>query len=377
VSRLKPEHRTLKVKVMVPRVRILSVFSIARQIAKILFVLLFAAASLQCQSIQYYGQAIDGQMHILRNRQPISELVDDPATPQLLRKKLLLILAVRNFAEKELQLPVNNHYLSYVDLKRPYVVWNVYAAAEFSLTPRTWCFPIVGCVAYRGYFSEQLAQRYADSLKKKGDDVFIGGAIAYSTLGWFDDPVLSTVLTLSDSQTAALIFHELAHSVLYVADDTAFNESFATAVEQEGLRRWQAANNDIQGFENWVLKQQGHQIFIRLILKYRAQLEALYQSKLSITQKRNKKAAIFNHMRAEYTDLKSEWGGPKTYDAWFNYPLNNAQIISVSTYHNYVPAFGKMLAETAGNLQKFYEKCRVLAKKEQSQRHRLLKQYLD
>lgn len=362
---------------MVPRIRILSVFSIARQIAKLLCVLLFATASLQCQSIQYYDQAIDGQMHILRNRQPISELVDDPATPQVLRKKLLLILAVRSFAEKELQLPVNDHYLSYVDLKRPYVVWNVYAAPEFSLTPRTWCFPIVGCVAYRGYFSEQLAQRYADSLKKKGDDVFIGGAIAYSTLGWFDDPVLSTVLTLSESQTAALIFHELAHSVLYVADDTAFNESFATAVEQEGLRRWQAANNDIQGYENWVLKQQRHQIFIGLILKYRTQLEALYQSKLSITEKRNKKAAILNHMRAEYTDLKSEWGGPETYDAWFNYPLNNAQIISVSTYHNYVPAFGKMLAETGGNLQKFYEKCRYLAKKEHSQRHRLLKQYLD
>ena len=187
--------------------RILPAFSTARRIWAILWVLFLAAASLQCQSIQYYNQAFDGQMDILRNRRSIAELVDDPNTPATLRQELLFIVSARAFAEKNLRLPVNDHYLSYVELDRPYVVWNVFATPEFSLKPQTWCFPIVGCVTYRGYFSEQDAYRFGDSLKQKGFDVYIGGAIAYSTLGWFDDPVLSTFLKLSEAETAALIFH--------------------------------------------------------------------------------------------------------------------------------------------------------------------------
>lgn len=361
---------------MVPKIRILTIFSTTRRIPAVLLVLFLAAVSLKCQSIQYYNQAFDGQMDILRDRRSIAELLDDPATPPALRKQLLFILSVRAFAEKNLRLPVNDHYLSYVELDRPYVVWNVFATPEFSLTPETWCFPIVGCVAYRGYFSEQNANRFGDSLKQKGFDVYIGGAIAYSTLGWFDDPVLSTFLKLSEPETAALIFHELGHSVLYVPDDTAFNESFATAVEQEGFRRWQAAANDIKGYEKWLRRHQQRQKFTGLILKYRIRLQNLYESSLSLDEKRNQKAALFSQMRSEFADLKSDAGDMAAYDHWFNGPLNNARLISVSAYYDWVPAFNRILSDTGADLEKFYQKCRQLAKREPAERNRILQHYM-
>jgi predicted aminopeptidase len=349
----------------------------ARQITKILFILFFAAATLQCQSISYYDQAINGHTEILRSREPISDLIDDPDTPAILRKKLIFIQTVRDFSEKQLHLPVNDHYLSYVELNRPYVVWNVFAAPEFSLTPKTWCFPIAGCVAYRGYFSEQDAERFGDSLIQEGYDVFIGGAIAYSTLGWFDDPVLSTFLYLSPPEIAALIFHELAHAILYIQDDTAFNESFATAVAEEGLRRWQSAANDLKSYENWLLKGQRRQRFISLVSKFRAKLQDLYEGELPLTEKRSQKAAVFNQMRSEFLDLKSDYRAMAAYEAWFGHPLNNAQLISVSTYHNWVPAFRKMLSASGGDLGEFYRKCRQLAKKDAAERQRILAYLID
>ena len=346
-----------------------------KRIPKILLVLLITVTCLQCCSLSYYNQAINGQMEILRNREPISDLVDNPATPAKLRKKLIFIQSVREFAAAELHLPVNGHYLSYVALDRPYVVWNVFAAPQFSLTPKTWCFPIVGCVSYRGYFAEDGARRFGDSLKQEGYDVFIGGAIAYSTLGWFDDPVLSTFVSLSEPDIAALIFHELAHGVLYIKDDTAFNESFATAVEQEGLRRWQASTDDPGGYQKWLRKQQQRQKFTTLVSKYRTRLEALYESDLPLTAKRKKKADVFTQMNSEFKDLKSKNSDMAVYDAWFNYPLNNAQLISVSTYHDWVPAFGRILSESGENLEKFYQRCGQLAKKNPAERNRILEQY--
>jgi len=367
----------LKLKVMSVNEKARPVFSGARKILSSIFVLLCALACFQCRSLPYYEQAIEGQMQILQKRQPISDLIEDPETPAELREKLLLIQSARTFAEKQLQLPVNDHYLSYVELNRPYVVWNVFAAPEFSLTPKTWCFPIVGCVAYRGYFSEQDAERFGDSLKQEGYDVFIGGAIAYSTLGWFDDPVLSTFLYLSPPEIAALIFHELAHAILYIQDDTAFNESFATAVAEEGLRRWQSSANDLKGDENWLLKGQRRQQFISLVSKYRAKLQDLYAGKLPLTEKRNQKAAVFDQMRSAFSDLKSNHRAMAVYEAWFSNPLNNAQLISVSTYHDWVSAFTKILSESGGDLNKFFRMCRQLSKKEPSERHRILTQYTD
>ena len=356
--------------------RMMPVFIRISSILKMIAVLLFAIVSVQCRSLPYYKQAIDGQMEILNNQQPVTELIENPDTSPELRKKLLFIQSARAFAEKELLLPVDDHYRSYVELNRPYVVWNVFATAELSLTPETWCFPVVGCVAYRGYFKEEDARRFADTLKQEGYDVYIGGAIAYSTLGWFDDPILSTFTNLSDSDTAALIFHELAHGLLYVPDDTAFNESFATAVEQEGLKRWQASTSDTRAYADWQHKRHRRQKFTALVSDYKNRLEKLYEGSQSTGEKRTQKAAIFSRMRSEFMALTSKYHEMAVYSAWFNRPLNNAQLISVSTYHDWVPAFRQMLSDTGGDLESFYEKCRQLAKKEPQERQRVLTGYL-
>lgn len=337
-----------------------------------LLIVAFALAGTGCRSLPYYEQAISGQMQILQKQQPIAELIENPDTPPELKDKLLFIQSVREFAAKALLLPVKDHYLNYVALNRPYVVWNVFAAPELSLSPETWCFPIVGCVTYRGYFKEAEARRFGDTLSQKGLDVYIGGAIAYSTLGWFDDPVLSTFVNLSAADTAALIFHELAHGLLYIPDDTAFNESFATAVEQEGLKRWQLSTNEPQGYADWERKRRMRQQFTALVLKYQAQLQKVFESRLSTSEKRKQKAAVFAQMQSEFKSLKSNNRDMAAYSAWFNRPLNNAQLISVSTYHDWVPAFSKMLSDTDGDLEKFYQKCRQLAKKTPQQRQRIL-----
>jgi predicted aminopeptidase len=322
--------------------------------------------------LPYYEQAISGQLQILQKQQPIAELIENPDTPPALKDKLLFIQSVREFAAKTLLLPVKEHYLNYVELNRPYVVWNVFAAPELSLTPETWCFPIVGCVTYRGYFKEADARRFGDTLRRKGLDVYIGGAIAYSTLGWFDDPVLSTFVNLSAADTAALIFHELAHGLLYIPDDTAFNESFATAVAQEGLKRWQLSTNEPQGYDDWKRKRRRRQQFTALASKYQAQLQKVFESRLSTNAKRKQKAAVFAQMQSEFKSLRSNNRDMAAYSAWFNRPLNNAQLISVSTYHDWVPAFSKMVSDADGDLQKFYTKCRQLAKKAPQDRQRIL-----
>ncbi len=335
--------------------------------------LFLSAALIGCQTIEYYSQAISGQHRILQSRQPISDITADPNSSEILRQRLTFLMEVRAFAEEELRLPVANNYLTYVDLKRPYVAWNVVATPEFSMEPKTWCYPIVGCAAYRGYFAEADAHHYAESLQNQGFDVYVGGVTAYSTLGWFDDPVLSTFIRRPRASSAALLFHELAHQVLYAPDDTTFNESFATFVEQEGLRRLQKAsgNSDIYGdyLNNYRLEQQ----FVQLVLEYRHKLELLYQTDLAPTRKRIAKASIFNGLRNEFNHLKTTQTGFAAYDDWMNRPLNNAKISGVSAYHDFVPAFGKILAQKKGDLAQFYEACRQLAEEKKDQRHRILK----
>jgi predicted aminopeptidase len=330
-----------------------------------------------CESMHYYSQAIQGQYRILEDRQPISEILSDPASPEFLRQRLAYVLTVRQFAEDELELPVNKHYQSYVDLRRPFVVWNVFAAPEFSLAPKTWCYPIVGCAAYRGYFSEENAREYAAGLSHQGYDVYVAGVTAYSTLGWFDDPVLSTFLQYSKAQLAALIFHELAHQVLYAKGDTAFNESFATAVEQEGLLRWQLVRHSSNIYGAYLENYQRRQQFIRLIMQYRPILEKLYGSKASAMHKREQKASIFSKLRQEFEHLKTAENGLAAYDNWINNSLNNAKISSMVTYHELVPVFQKMLAENDGQLKQFYRTCRELAQLGKGERHRILNTYLE
>jgi predicted aminopeptidase len=339
----------------------------------LLGLLVCSAAWSGCSTVQYYGQAIEGQFRILLKRKPISEIMADPESPELLNQRFEYILAVREFAETELLLPVNHHYLTYVDLKRSFVAWNVFATPELSMEPKTWCYPFVGCAAYRGYFSEANAVQYADSLRRQGYDVYVGGVTAYSTLGWFDDPVLNTFVRLSKARLAALLFHELAHQLLYVPNDTAFNESFATFVEQEALLRWQRATGNSSFFNDYLDQYHRQQQFIGLILQYRQTLESLYQTNLSPDKKRENKAAIFSELRNEFNRMKTRQIELSVYDDWMNRPLNNAKITSVAAYHDFVPAFRKLLAQNDMDLNRFYSACRQLAKKSKANRHRILR----
>ncbi len=340
-------------------------------------ILLSVAALTGCESIRYYNHLISGQINIVNKNKPIHQLLDEPHVSEKLKAQLKLVLDIREFAKNELYLPVKNQYLSYADLQRSFAVWNVYATPEFSFTPITWCYPVVGCTAYRGYFSRQDARDYSDKLKKQGYDVFMGGVAAYSTLGWFDDPVLSTFVYRSNVKLAALIFHELAHQLLYVEDDTTFNESFATAVEQEGLRRWLATKNDLNALTDYKIEYQRRRQFVQLVMKYRKQLESLYAKDVSTPTKRDAKALVFDALRDEYRLLKQQWEGYSGYDQWFSHTLNNAQLISVSTYYDLVPEFLKLLQHSEYNLGLFYKECQNLAKKTKEERCARLQQCLN
>jgi len=307
-----------------------------------------------CASVGYYAQAIHGQMELLAKRQPIQSLIDDPATNAELRDRLTFIQRVRAFSVTELRLPDNGSYRSYADVQRPYLVWNVFAAPELSVEPVQWCFLFVGCLSYRGYFAEARAKAFAAGLAEQGDDVFVAGIAAYSTLGWFDDPVPNTVLHYSDEALAGLIFHELAHQLVYIDDDSSFNESFATAVELEGTRRWVLANGAPERFDAYLTEKRRKDEFIRLLMDYRARLAALYSSKREVPEKRAAKARLFAELRAEYRQLKKGWGGYDGFDHWMGQGLNNARLISVGLYHQHLPGFQALLKRHDGDLAAFY-----------------------
>src|SRR4030095_16889334 len=270
----------------------------------------------------YLMQAAGGQMAIAAKREPIAAVLADASTPPQLRTRLEYVAAARDFASRELGLPDNDSYRSYADLGRPYVVWNVFAAPEFSVEPRHWCFPIAGCVVYRGYFKEDAAQRYARKRRRRCDDVAVGGVSAYSTLGHFKDPVLSTMLSWSDAQLAATLFHELAHQVVYVPGDSEFNEAFATVVEETGIERWLASQDRPQDLAAWRAQRKRGSEFIALLLRTREQLKELYASGLPVDRMRDLKQYRFGQLKVEYEALKRDWNGYPGYDAWFGRTLN-------------------------------------------------------
>lgn len=326
-----------------------------------------------CADLGYYYQAVEGQMQIWHRGHPITQVIADPRTPPPIRERLSLVLRVRDFASGELALPDNGSYRKYADLERPFVVWNVFAAAEFSVAPKEWCFPIAGCVGYRGYFNEARAERFGEELRRKGLDVFVTGIPAYSTLGWFDDPVLNTVMRYSDAQLAGLIFHELAHQVVYVPGDTVFNESFAVAVEMEGVERWLARDGDAAKRADYELAEQRKGAFIDLVMKYRDSLRTMYASAASDAEKRQKKAETFAAMKAQYQTLKSSWGGYAGYDRYFAQDLNNAHLVPVATYSELVAGFRRVLAENGGDFKRFYAAVREIGKLPKEQRRAILK----
>jgi len=342
---------------------------------QIIFGVFFAAVLTGCESIGYYKQQISSQIAILNKRQPIHEILDNPDTPEKLKEKLRLVMDIRVFARDELFLPVKDQYLSFVELERPYAGWNIWATPEFSFTPKTWCYPIIGCAVYRGYPSKKDAFDYGHKLEAQGYDVYIGGVVTYSTLGWFDDPVFNTFIYRSDIRIAALIFHELSHHIFYIADDTTFNESFATAVEQESMRRWLATRNNLKAIEDYKIGYQRRRQFMELVMKYRKALENLYAKELPIPEKRHEKTAVFENLKDEYQLLKQHWGGYSGYDLWMNRRMNNAKLISVSTYNDLVPAFLELLKSCNYELRAFYKKCQDLSKRPKEERLSYLKKY--
>ncbi len=320
-----------------------------------------ALSTLSCTNIGYYARCTEGQINILAQRRPITGLIREPDLSRELKDRLENVLRIRDFASRELLLPENGSYRSYVDVKRPYVVWNVVATPEFDLKPLQWCFPVAGCVNYRGFFSPEEAGDFAADLRRQGNDVYLYGVTAYSTLGWFDDPVLNTFFTRSEEDLAGLIFHELAHQKVYVKNDSAFNESFAKTVEMEGVTRWLKANGQPERIRSYLEGKQRNNQFIDLVMDYRNRLRELYARPLDADHKRREKAAMFQELRTSYAALKASWGGYQGYDRWFA-ELNNAKIASINTYHTYVPAFRALLRQSGGNLAIFYQEVEKLGR---------------
>ncbi|PHX39343.1 aminopeptidase [Pseudomonas sp. NZIPFR-PS2] len=309
-----------------------------------------------CSSVSYYGQLASGQWQLLRAREPVAQVIADPTRPALLREHLVQSQRARTFASEHLHLPDNQSYKLYADIGRPYVH----------------CFPIAGCVAYRGYYNQGAARGEAALLKQRGMDVSIGGVEAYSTLGWFNDPIMNSMMNWGDERLATLIFHELAHQRFYVKDDTEFNESFANFVEQEGARQWRAARGLAP--DSLSTSKQRDQ-FIQLVLDTRRRLETLYAQPLAKDAMRQAKAAQFERLRADYRHLRdNQWGGDKRYDAWINQPMNNARLLPFGLYDQWVPAFAALFAQEGGDWVRFYAAVEKLGGLPVEQRKAALKQ---
>ncbi|SDX96475.1 Predicted aminopeptidase [Collimonas sp. OK242] len=336
-------------------------------------VVLLAVLVAGCAQLAYYGQAANGEFTLLDRARPIDDWLTDPGIDPGLKEKLRRTRQMRSFAVSELGLPDNRSYTEYADLKRPFALWNVVAAPALSLEPKQWCFPIAGCVSYRGYFNQDAARKFAASLRQQGYDVQVSGVPAYSTLGWFSDPLLSTFIRYPDGELARLMFHELAHQTVYAKDDTQFNESFATAVEQAGVERWLQAVGNQKTRDAYVQFEGRKEEFVALLLQYRQRLASNYASDLSDTQKLQRKAAIFLALQADYQVLKTKWGGYTGYDRWFAEPLSNAHLALVATYYELVPSFKALLAQQQ-TFQKFYAAVARLAALSKDERHRQLEE---
>ncbi|MBS0581406.1 MAG: aminopeptidase [Proteobacteria bacterium] len=323
-----------------------------------------------CATSSYVLQAAGGQFAVMHERVAIAEVVADPKTPQEVRRQLEQVQAARDFASRELGLPDNASYRSYADIGRPFVVWNVVAAPEFSVTPEHWCFPVAGCVSYRGYFHEQAAHAFAYQMRTRGLDVFVGGVPAYSTLGKFADPVLSSMLRYGDDGLAATMFHELAHQLLYLKDDSAFNEAFATAVEDAGLERWITYQGGGMRIREYRDDQEREAVAVRMFAATRTQLAALYATHLPAAEMRARKHELLARLVAEIRALEyREKVTYPLYDQWIAQGLNNAQLASVATYYECVPGFQRLLAEEGNDLPRFYTAARELSKLPRAQRH--------
>ncbi len=314
----------------------------------------------------YYLQAANGQWQVMQKRVPIGEVIDDDATAGQLAERLRLVREARQFSIDELALPDNGSYRSFADIEREFVVWNVFAAREFSLKPKRWCFPVAGCVGYRGYFSEQAARRQSERLAARGYDVAVGGVSAYSTLGNFDDPVLSTMMRWDDLRLVAVLFHELAHQVLYVKGDTALNESFATAVEEFGMQRWLASRGQHEQIERYASRRAFRGELMALVADARRDLGRLYARPLRDDEKRRLKRQRLERLRRDL-DARLEASG-RSESSWPGDELNNARLASLALYDKHLPAFRALFGQCEEDFRCFYERASEIANLDERRR---------
>jgi predicted aminopeptidase len=314
-----------------------------------------------CGSL-YVAQAAKGQLQILTAREPIRRVLADPKADPALKLRLQAVRAAREFAWQELALPNNKSYTSYADLKREFVVWSVVATPEFSVEPREWCFPIVGCVAYRGYFRQASAETFAARLRAEGFDTVVGGVPAYSTLGKFNDPILNTMMTYGDDELASIMFHELSHQVVYIPDDSSFNEAFAVTVEEEGLARWLKFRGREADLAKYQKRRARQAEGVSLVAQFRRELMMLYASPLAPELMRVRKAEVFARLVKELRALDARFGTQSGLAAELDGSPNNARLASLATYYECVPGFEKLLADVGHDLPRFYAAVRALAR---------------
>ncbi len=328
-----------------------------------------------CGGLRYYAQAVHGQGELIAHRRAVSELVHDPATDPQLAARLRQARQARRFASQRLALPDNRSYTGYVALDRPYVVWNVFATPRYSVQAVPQCFPVSGCVAYRGWFAEADTKADAARLRARGDDVWIGGVPAYSTLGWFADPILSSMLRWDDDELDGTIFHELAHQLIYVKGDTAFNESFASFVQSEGLREWRQSRGLPPPDERARAMDEG---FTRLVLDLRTRLATLYASGADAAAMEAGKQGEIAAFRVRYAQWRErDWPGEHRYDAWVAQPINNARLLPFGLYERWTPAFAALFRQAEGQWPAFYASVRKLAREPKAQRERTLQALCD
>ena len=330
-----------------------------------LIVIVTAALLLgSCSSLRYYAQAARGQGELVFHRRSISAIVADPSTDPALAARLIQAQQARRFASSQLGLPDNRSYTRYVELHRKDVVWNVFAAPRYSVDPIVHCFPIAGCVAYRGYFSEAAARQELARVRAQGDDAAMGGVAAYSTLGWFADPILSSMMRWDDDELDRTIFHELAHQLIYVRDDTTFNESFATFVQDEGMRQWRQSRGrtaqDTEAIEN---------AFTERVLDLRQRLKTLYASGQDASAMEAGKQQEIAAFRQRFASWR-EQVGPKAqpYDDWVAAPINNARLLPFGLYDQWTPAFALLFRQSQQQWPVFYQRVRELANLPKAQR---------
>lgn len=323
-----------------------------------------------CNEMQYYKQSAQGHLNILNQAQDIRQLLADEQLDAAVRDKLLLVVQAREFAGDALDLSFNNSYTQYVDLNRDYVVKNLYAAEEFSTQLHSWCYPVIGCANYRGYFDLAMLQRYRGQLASEGYDTYMAHVTAYSTLGWFDDPVLNTFIELPDYRVVGLIFHELAHQQMYTNGDTSFNESFATAVEQAGLAQFYSTGDDENQLGSYLSYRKRIMALVSLATQAREELDRIYQQPLSEASKRKHKERVLKRLERQYARLTKS--GATSSASVPPVTFNNARLGAMAAYHQYVPAFLNILESHNRNFPQFYLHARRLGELAPEERARCL-----